>query len=70
MIEPEYLKLVTWFKNAPQWQSVCPHLLDDKDGSKTEEISMMQGGVKEKCMKCLRGFLRYLIQLGKELWML
>ena len=39
--EPEYPKLVTWFKKVPQWQDVCPHLLDDKDGTKTEEISIM-----------------------------
>jgi len=56
--ETEYPKLVTWFKRVPQWQSVCPHLLDDKDGTKTEEISMMDGSVKEKCNEMLRRFLR------------
>jgi len=51
--EPEYPKLVTWLKRVPQWQFACPHLLDDKDGTKTEEISMMDGGVKEKCNEML-----------------
>jgi len=47
MTVPEFPELVTWFKRVPQWQSVCPYLLDDKDGSKTKEISMIHGDVVE-----------------------
>jgi len=57
MTEPEHPKLVTWFKRVPDWQSVCPYLLDDKDGTKTKEISMMHGGVKEKRNEMLGRFL-------------
>jgi len=58
MTEPQYPKLLTWFERVPQWQSVCPHLLDDTDGSKTKEISMMHGSVVElQCNEMLRRFL-------------
>jgi len=57
MTEPQYPKLVTWFKKVPQWQSVCPHLLDDKDGTKTKEISMMHGDVEVQRNEMLRRFL-------------
>jgi len=64
MTKPEYPILVTWFKRVPlwqsvcpHWQSVCPHLLDDKDSTKTKEISMMHGGVKEKRDEMLGSFL-------------
>jgi len=56
MTEPEYPKLVTWFKRVPQWQCVCPYLLDDKDGTKTAGI-MMNEDVKDKCDEMLRRFL-------------
>ena len=57
MTEPQYPKLVTWFERVPQWQSVCPHLLDDKDGTGTKEISMMHGGVEVQRNEMLRRFL-------------
>jgi len=55
--EPEYPNLVTWFKSVPRWQSVCPYLLDDKDGTKTEEISLMHGGIEVQRNEMLRRFL-------------
>jgi len=57
MTEPVYPELVMRFKSAPRWQSVCPYLLDDKYGSKTEEISMKYGGVEVQCNEMLRRFL-------------
>ena len=70
MTEPEFPKLVTWFKRVPQWQSVCPHLLDDKGGTKTKEISMMHGDVKEKRDEMLERFLGMSDPTWKKFWML
>jgi len=50
--------LATWFNSAPNWRSVCPYLLKDTDGAKTEEISMMQGSVEVQRNEMLRKFLK------------
>jgi len=46
-----------YFRSVPKWHSVCPFLLDDKDGSKTEEISMKPGDVEMQRNEMLRRFL-------------
>ena len=58
MTGPTFKELQKKFERVPNWWSVCPFLLDDDDGQKTEDIDRMNNGVSEKRDAMLRKFLR------------
>jgi len=52
------------FVRVPNWDSVCPYLLDDDDGTKTEEIDRDHHSILEKRVEMLRQFL----QMSNPTW--
>jgi len=58
MIEPKFPVLKKKFERVPSWEDVCPFLLDDDDGTKTEEINRSYQTISQKRDEMLRQFLK------------
>jgi len=58
MTEPRFQILKKKFERVPSWDAVCPFLLDDDDGTKTEEINRSYQTVPQKRDEMLRQFLK------------
>jgi len=52
------------FVRVPHWDSVCPFLLDDDNGTKTEEINRDHHTISEKRAEMLNQFL----QMSNPTW--
>jgi len=58
MTEPSFPVLKTKFERVPNWDTVCPFLLVDNDGTITEGIDRNNTTVPQKRAEMLRKFLQ------------
>jgi len=58
LTEPKFPTLKKKFERVPAWWSVCPYLLDDDDGTITEEINGNHQTIAEKRDEMLTRFLQ------------
>jgi len=58
IIEPTLPELQKKFRRVPAWESICPYLLDNDGGLKTEIIYRNNNSVQERRDAMLREFLR------------
>lgn len=57
-IAPDFNVLIKLFEEVAQWDKVCPHLLNDRNGEKTQGIQLNNQNLDQKRSEMLRTYIR------------